>query len=165
MRVLYLTNVTIHVLAAMLWLGGMFFLGAVGAPALRSIEPAALRQRLFQELGIRFRRVGWWAIGILILTGTINLHLRGWLRWDGVLGSSRFWATAAGHALTLKLLAVAAMLVVSAIHDFVLGPRAGRATPGSPLALTFRSRAALIARLNAMLGILVVIAAVWLART
>jgi putative copper export protein len=35
----YYINVTIHVLAAMLWLGGMFFLGAVGAPVLRTIEP------------------------------------------------------------------------------------------------------------------------------
>ena len=39
MSALYYINVTIHVLAAMLWLGGMFFLGAVGAPVLRAIEP------------------------------------------------------------------------------------------------------------------------------
>jgi uncharacterized membrane protein len=54
----YYLNVTIHVLAAMLWLGGMFFLGVVGAPVLRAIDPPPLRQRLFQELGTRFRRVG-----------------------------------------------------------------------------------------------------------
>lgn len=164
MRALYLTNVTIHVLAAMLWLGGMLFLGVVGAPALRAVEPAALRQRLFQELGLRFRVVGWWAIGILIVTGTLNLYFRGWLHWTDVLGSPRFWATAAGHALALKLLAVSAMLVVSSIHDFVLGPRAGRATPGSPLAISLRGRAARLARLNALLGVLAVVAAVWLAR-
>jgi uncharacterized membrane protein len=37
MPALYYVNVTIHVLAAMLWLGGMFFLGVVGAPVLRAI--------------------------------------------------------------------------------------------------------------------------------
>src|SRR5690554_4486628 len=48
---LYHLNVTLHVLAALLWLGGMFFLAVVGAPVLRKVEPAALRARLFQELG------------------------------------------------------------------------------------------------------------------
>lgn len=164
MRELYLANVAIHVLAAMLWLGGMFFLGVVGAPALRGVEPPALRQRLFQQLGIRFRLAGWWAIGTLLLTGVINLYFRGWLHWDGGLGSARFWATTAGHALAFKLLAVTAMLLVSGIHDFVLGPRAGRAVPGSPGAVSLRTHAAHLARLNAVLGVVVVVAAVWLAR-
>lgn len=164
MPALYYVNVTVHVLAAMLWLGGMFFLGVVGAPVLRAIEPPALRQKLFQQLGLRFRATGWWAIGVLVATGVVNLHYRGWLRWDGALGSAVFWRTAAGHALAMKLVAVTAMLIVSAVHDFVLGPRAGRAQPGSPRAAALRRRAALLARLNALLGVLVVVAAVRLAR-
>ncbi|HEU4643391.1 MAG TPA: DUF4149 domain-containing protein [Gemmatimonadaceae bacterium] len=161
---LYYLNVTVHVLAAMLWLGGMFFLGVVGAPVLRDIDPPALRQKLFQRLGLRFRSAGWWAIGVLVVTGVINLHYRGWLRWDGVLGSAAFWETSTGHALAAKLSAVAAMITVSAVHDFVLGPRAGRAQPGSPGAVALRRRAALLARVNALLGVLVVVAAVRLAR-
>ena len=164
MSALYYTNVTVHVLAAMLWLGGMFFLGAVGAPVLRAIEPPALRQKLFQQLGLRARAVGWWAIGVLLVTGTINLHYRGWLHWSGVLGSADFWRTSTGHVLALKLAAVAAMLLVSAIHDFVLGPMAGRAQAGSPAALAHRRRAAVLARVNALVGVLVVVAAVRLAR-
>jgi hypothetical protein len=39
---LYYATVTAHLLAALLWLGGMFFLAIVGAPVLRSVEPAAL---------------------------------------------------------------------------------------------------------------------------
>jgi uncharacterized membrane protein len=161
---LYHLNVTIHVLAAMLWLGGMFFLGVVGAPVLRAIEPPPLRQRLFQELGMRFRKVGWWSIAVLVVTGIINLHYRGWLRWSGVLGSAGFWQTNAGRALAAKLLAVTLMLTVSAIHDFVHGPRAGRASIGSPEAIALRQRAAVYARINAVLGVLLVIAAVRLAR-
>lgn len=163
MRALYLANVTVHILAAMFWLGGMLFLGVVGAPTLRAVEPAELRQRLFHQLGVRFRGAGWWAIAILLATGTLNLYFRGWLRAD-VLGSADFWTTPVGHALAFKLLAVAAMLLVSSIHDFVLGPRASRAAPGSPAAISLRSRAARLARLNAMLGVLVVVAAVMLAR-
>jgi uncharacterized membrane protein len=164
MSALYYVNVTIHVLAAMLWLGGMFFLGIVGAPVLRSIEPPPLRQRLFQELGSRFRRVGWIAIAVLVTTGIVNLYFRGWLHWSGVLGSGHFWSSAVGHALAAKLVAVMLMISISAIHDFIHGPRAGRAPPGSPAAVAFRKQAALLARMNALLGVILVIAAVRLAR-
>ena len=164
MPALYYVNVTIHVLAAMLWLGGMFFLALVGAPVLRAVEPPALRQQLFQQLGLRFRAAGWWAIGTLIVTGTINLYYRGWLHWDGVLGAAAFWRTGVGHALAWKLAAVAAMVTVSAVHDFVLGPRAGRLRPGTPEAIAYRQRAARLARLNGLLGVVLVVAAVRLAR-
>ena len=159
----YYTNVTIHVLAAMLWLGGMFFLAVVGAPVLRAVEPPALRQQLCRQLGLRARTVGWWAIGVLVITGVINLHYRGWLRWD-VLGSPVFWRTAVGIALAVKLGSVATMLIVSAVHDFILGPRAGRAPSGTPRALALRRRAALLARASALIGVVLVIAAARLAR-
>lgn len=164
MSTLYYINVTIHVLAAMLWLGGMFFLGVVGAPILRAVEPPALRQRLFQQLGTRARSLGWWAITILLFTGVLNLYFRGWLHWSGVLASPAFWRTGTGTALAVKLAAVTVMVVVSAVHDFVLGPMPGRLTAGSPEALAFRRRAALLARANALIGIIIVIAAVRLAR-
>jgi uncharacterized membrane protein len=164
MPAFYYVNVTVHVMAAMLWLGGMFFLGVVGGPVLRTVEPAALRQQLFQQLGLRFRSVGWWAIGVLVVTGAGNLQYRGWLHWEGVLASAAFWRSALGFALALKLGAVTVMLVVEAIHDFALGPMAGAAQPGSTRALALRRRAALLARVNALLGVVVVIAAVRLAR-
>lgn len=164
MPLLYYVNVTIHVLAAMLWLGGMFFLGVVGAPALRAVEPAVLRQRLFQQLGVRFRSVGWIAITVLVLTGLVNLHYRGWLHWDSVLASPAFWKTSVGTALAIKLLSVTVMIVVSAVHDFVLGPLAGRMQAGTPQAIAFRKRAAWLARINALLGVVVVVAAVRLPR-
>jgi uncharacterized membrane protein len=161
----YYTVVALHILAALLWLGGMFFLGVVGAPVLRTVEPAALRQQLFQQLGLRFRSVGWVAIAILVATGLLLLHLRGMLRWAGVLGEAAFWSSAFGHALAAKLVAVAAMISVSFFHDFVIGPAAGRAIPGSPQAVALRRRAALYARANALIGIIVVLAAVRLARS
>ena len=159
----YFANVTVHVLAALLWLGGMFFLAAVGAPVLRAVEPPALRAQLFARLGERFRTVGWWTIAVLIVTGTLNLHFRGMLRAD-VLGWAGFWSTPFGAALVWKLGAVTAMVMVSALHDFVLGPAASRLAAGSTAAVTARRRAAWLARINALLGIIVVLAAVRLAR-
>jgi putative copper resistance protein D len=161
---LYYANITIHVLAAMLWLGGMFFLGVVGAPLLRAIEPPELRQRLFQLIGERFRAVGWWAIAVLVVTGLVNLRYRGWLHWDGVLGARAFWHTGSGHSLAAKLVAVTLMIAIAAVHDFIQGPRAARAAPGSAEAIALRHRAALLARINAIVGVLLVTAAVRLAR-
>jgi len=160
----YYLLVTVHVLAALLWLGGMFFLGLVGAPVLRAVEPPALRQRLFHQLGLRFRAVGWSAIAVLVVTGVALLHARGLLRWSGVFGSAAFWGTGLGVALAAKLAAVTVMVVVSLVHDFFLGPAAGRAGPDSAEAIRLRRRAALLARVNALLGLLLVAAAVRLAR-
>lgn len=161
---MYLTLVTIHVLAALFWLGGMFFLAVIGAPLLRTVEPPEQRQRLFREMGLRFRSAGWIAIAILVLTGIANLYYRGWLQWDNVWASSAFWHSGVGHSLACKLIAVTTMIVVSAIHDFILGPAAGRQKPGSPGAISLRRHAAHLARANAVLGIIIVIAAVRLAR-
>lgn len=161
---LYLTSVTLHVLAALFWLGGMFFLALVGAPVLRHVEPAELRARLFDQLGRRFRTAGWIAIAVLLVTGVVNLQVRGFLTW-AVLGHAAFWRTAFGTALAIKLVAVAVMLALQAIHDFVHGPRSARAAPLSPEALALRRQAALLARLNALVALVVVVAAVRLPRT
>lgn len=159
----YFLNVTLHVLAALLWLGGMFFFAIVGAPVLRHVEPPALRADLFRRLGEQFRRVGWWAIGILVVTGIINLYYRGLLTAE-VWSSTAFWGTRMGTALAWKLGSVTMMIGFSAFHDFVSGPAASRLEPGSPEALRARRSAAKLARLNALVGLIVVIAAVRLAR-
>jgi uncharacterized membrane protein len=160
---LYLASVTIHLLAAMLWLGGTFFLAAVGAPVLRRVEPPALRADLFRRLGARFRVVGWFAIGILLATGVLNLSLRGLLDAD-MLTDAAFWGGPYGRILGWKLALVAAMTSLSAVHDFVLGPRASRLAPDSPEALAARRRAAWLARINAALGVALVAVAVRLVR-
>lgn len=158
----YYINVTLHLFAALLWLGGMFFLAAVGAPVLRRVEPPELRAALFRRLGEQFRGVGWACIAVLLVTGVLNLHFRGMLTTR--LLEAQFWGTRYGTALAWKLGAVAAMLVVQAIHDFRTGPAASRLEPGSPAMLRARRHAALLARLSAVFGIVLVIAAVRLAR-
>ena len=159
----YHLSVTVHLLAALLWLGGMFFLAVVGAPVLRRVEPPELRATLFQRLGERFRLVGWGAIGVLLVTGTLNLHYRGMLSAE-LWADPVFRASPLGHALGWKIAAVVTMLVVSITHDFLLGPAASRLDPGSQAAATARRWAAWLARANAIVGIVVVVAAVRLAR-
>lgn len=159
----YYLSVSVHVLAALLWLGGMFFLAVVGAPVLRKLDSPPLRARLFRALGTRFRTVGWISIGVLVLTGFINLHYRGLLDAE-LLADPAFWVSPYGTALSWKLGAVTAMILTSALHDFWLGPAAKDAGSGAPRAEKMRRASTWVARINALLGVVVVLAAVRLAR-
>ncbi len=128
----------LHVLAAATWLGGMLFIALVLVPVTRRLEDPRLRTRLVHELGLRFRAVGWIAIGVLVATGLVNL----WL-FPFLLDSPRFhW----------KLGLVILALVLSAFHDFVLGPRAG--APGAHPAT--RVRASWLARINVLVVLAIV---------
>lgn len=98
MPALYHVSVTLHLLAALLWLGGTFFLAAVGAPVLRKVEPPELRAELFRKIGVQFRLVGWVSMVVLVVTGIANLYYRGLLR-GSVLGDPRFWSSRFGQAL------------------------------------------------------------------
>ena len=56
---MYLASVTLHVLAAIFWLGGRFFPGIVGAPALAGLD-TDLQRRLFKEIGMRSGEPAGW---------------------------------------------------------------------------------------------------------
>jgi uncharacterized membrane protein len=129
----------LHLMAAITWIGGMLFIALVLVPVARRLSDPTLRGRLLQETGRRFRTVGWVALGLLLASGLANLWVRPYL-----LGAPRFhW----------KLALVALALVLSAAHDFVLGPRAGR--PGADPSL--RVRASWVARLNVLVVLVVVL--------
>ena len=162
MSTAYHLTVFLHVLAALVWLGGMLAL-ALLAPVLRDVGDDAVRQRLFHRLGERFRAVGWACIAVLVTTGVLQLRMRGW--WGmTVWGAGAFWAGPLGRALAWKLGTVAVILSVQAVHDFWLGPRAGRVPAGTPEARALRLRAARLARVNAVVGLVLVWFAVALAR-
>lgn len=164
MHALYLIAVWLHILAATAWIGGMFFLVLVVVPWLRRGGRVAAGAFL-RETGERFRTVGWACFGILLVTGTFNLWVRG-VRLanftdDAWLGSSF------GRAVLLKLGIFALVLGLSAVHDFMVGPRAARTIerdPGSSEAEHLRRRASMLGRLNALLSLVLVAIAVVLVR-
>ena len=159
---MYLASVTLHLLAAISWLGGMFFLGIVAAPALAGLD-TDLRRRLFKEIGLRFRGPGWVAIALLLVTGIVNLHFKGLLA-PALHGGRDFWLTPIGQTLAWKLGLVLAMVTIGAVHDFWLGPPSGEFDAGSKEHLRVRALVARLGRLNGVLGILVVYFAVPLIR-
>ncbi|MDR7447343.1 MAG: DUF4149 domain-containing protein, partial [Armatimonadota bacterium] len=116
---MYHLSVFLHVLSAVVWVGGMLFLALVAVPVLRGL-PDRPRADLVARMGERFRPVAWTCIVVLLVTGILNLAYRG-VSWESV-ATGRLWQSPFGHVLAWKLVLVAAMVVLSAWHDFLLGP-------------------------------------------
>jgi len=161
---LYLLSVWIHILAAMAWIGGMFFLVLVVVPWLRAGD-RAIAGAFLRETGERFRSVGWTCFAILAVTGTFNLYARGVRLGD--LVRPEWLASPFGRSVLSKLGLFALVLAVSAVHDFSVGPRASVAIqrdPASPEAERLRRQASLMGRGNALLALALVAVAVTLVR-
>jgi copper resistance protein D len=166
----YQLSVFLHILSAVIWIGGMFFLALVLVPTSRGLPPAE-RARLFGEVGRRFRAVGWGCIVVLLLTGVVNMAYRG-VTWQNLF-TVELWSSPFGTTLALKLGVVVVMLGLSVYHDFVIGPRSVRILSTEPSVLTpdlfteaqrLRRRASLVGRLEAILALLVLALAVMLVR-
>ena len=106
--------VWLHLLAAIAWIGGMLFLSVVLVPVLRCEPFASQKAVLFRAIARRFRSVVWSAITILLFTGPLLLHQRGIPITD-----PSAWPT----VLSAKVGLVALLLLLTLIHDFILGPR------------------------------------------
>ncbi len=148
---MYLTLVTLHVLGAVVWIGGMLFLGLVLTPILRRF-PAPERAALLSAVGRRFLKIAWTTLAVLLVTGPILWSLRA------------FQIT---PALGLKLILVVVILYLSILHDFSLGPRLiahlehGRQGDET---LRRRRRVAFLARLTTLLAVVVLILGVAVSR-
>ncbi|MCC7372215.1 MAG: DUF4149 domain-containing protein [Chloroflexi bacterium] len=162
--VLYQLSVFLHILSAIIWIGGMFFLALVVVPVTRPL-PQQQRAMLFGAVGRRFRTVGWVCIGLLLVTGTINAVYRG-VSWSNLF-SSELWGSPFGTTLALKLGVVALMLALSFYHDFVMGPHSVRVAEagGAPAeSERLRKTASMLGRLEAILALVVVALAIMLVR-
>lgn len=162
---LSLLSVWLHILAATIWIGGMAALGLLLVPLLRRERFQDVATPLLHELALRFRWIGWGALGVLIVTGLINARARGvpWSAWV----NPDFWGTAWGQALGWKLAFVGLVLVVSAVHDFHFGPKAIRLlqeAPDSPEAERMRWWSSWLGRLTLLLSLIILWFAILLPR-
>ncbi|WP_060482780.1 CopD family protein [Pseudomonas sp. NBRC 111119] len=67
---------TLHVLAALIWVGGMFFAWLVLRPATVAALEGPARLRLWVEVFRRFFGWVWVAVVVLAITGVGMLHMR-----------------------------------------------------------------------------------------
>jgi putative copper resistance protein D len=142
----------LHILSAITWIGGMIFLSAALVPYARTLDPAS-RSRIIAGAGRRFRTVSWIAIALLFLTGFANL---GFLGLTSQLGS--YLTSPVGQPLLWKLILVALMILLSLVHDVIIGPRATQ----DPQNMSLRRASSWIGRVNLLLGLVVLYLALWI---
>lgn len=140
----------VHITAAMFWIGGMLFFVLVFIPSLQEDLSNTQKTALISRVGKRFRKSGWIALGVLFGSGLLSLYHRG-------LSLSDY-----GRPLWIKLSLVFLMVSLSFLHDVVLGPKSIRIsqTTTGPHRLQIIVR--WMARFNLIVGLLVVLAAVYL---
>ena len=134
--------VAVHLLAAAVWVGGTVALVFVAVPVVARLEGEA-RASALKLLGTRWRPIGYGALGAAVVTGLL-------LADDDLDGASAGF----GVVLGVKMGAVALMIGLSLLHDFVLGPRlAAQVRAGQPP--TERPRLVLVGRIAFVLTIAV----------
>jgi putative copper export protein len=153
-------NVWLHILAAVIWIGGMLFLSLIAVPVLRRIEAPLVRRDLFRAMAQRFRGLVWICIAILILTGIVNV-----LYYGNTTAGSPYMTV-----LHIKLGLVVFLVVMGLLHDFVIGPRAAHALsrdglPPTGTDLLMVELAPWIGRFNLLLGIVILMLAAALTRS
>jgi putative copper resistance protein D len=161
----YTLCVWVHVIAATAWVGSMIFFAVVVVPVLRRPDLRATAPALIRSMGARFRALGWVSLGVLVVTGVLQLGFRGIGLAD--FAKPEFRASAFGRALDYKLALVALVLLVSLAHDALSGKRAleiMEREPGSARALRTRRAASWIGRATMLLSLAVLYFAVALVR-
>ena len=165
MHGLYLLSVWLHIMAAVVWVGGTIFLVIVLVPAIRRPEFSGIASALIRFTALRFRWVGWVCFCILMITGVLNLIARG-VGFEE-LREAAFWQGSFGRTLAIKLIFFVAILSISAFHDFYLGPRAAAAWEerrDSPDTLRLRRQAVQLGWLNLLLALAVILLGIMLVR-
>lgn len=151
----------VHLLAAVAWIGGMLFLSLVLVPVFRRQGMVHQPGGLFRTIAVRFRVVVWVSVAILVPTGALLLSQR----TESLLDPSG-WPLIA----RLKVLLVAILISLTAIHDFWLGPRLGRlvrssAQSGNLANSRLQPLLPWVARLGLLLSLGILLVAVALARS
>jgi copper transport protein len=143
----------LHLAAGGFWVGGLFHL-ALAAPAALSRLGGAERGPAVGRVITRFTRMAVPSVVVVSLAGLYSswIHL-------GSLGA--LWGTPYGRTLLVKLLLVAAMLLLGAVNGFRYGPRAGRLAGGDDEGARGAVERGFLrsVRLEAALGVLVLLAA------
>lgn len=141
----------LHLMAAVVWIGGMVFIAGVLNPLLRERLAPEIRLPLLREAGRRFLWVEWGAFAVLLATGLWKLSQRG--PWSQAFDGD--W----GNVLAVKLSLVAFAAVLSVLHSLVWGPRLASVAPGSTDHARLTRRLVIGSRVGIVLALAVVFCA------
>ncbi|MFQ5780797.1 MAG: DUF4149 domain-containing protein [Nitrospiria bacterium] len=142
----------VHIIAAMFWIGGMLFFASVLIPSIQTGLSDAQKTALISRIGKRFRTGGWIALATLFFTGLLGLYHKG-------LSLQEY-----GRPFWIKLFLVFLMVLLSLLHDVVLGPKSIRISRSTTGPHRLQKIVKWMARFNLIVGLFIVLAAVYMAR-
>ena len=156
----------LHLLATVVWIGGLASLSLFVLPAARRSLTAQQYAGFLGALKVRLQQVGWFSLMILIFTGLFQMISHP--NYEGLLAIGAPWAV----AILVKHLAVGVMIVLSAYVTWGLTPALqrlallqshGKEIPAAE-AEKLQRREALLLNLNLIISI-IILALTALART
>ena len=109
----------LHVVAVLTWVGGLAYQVVVVAPLAGKGTTSSASLRIGLACEARFRAVMWPAVGVALFTGLVNvMNVWNSLRQIGASLPDSFV-----RLLVVKLLLVAAMVLLQAAQQFLVYPR------------------------------------------
>jgi putative copper export protein len=109
MNTWYHISVWLHIIGVSFWIGGMLFLPMVLLPSIKNHPD---RRNLLMAPGLKFRFAGYIVLALLLVTGILNMYLRGIdVSWK-FLVISRY-----GKLVITKIILFLLILAVSLVHD------------------------------------------------
>ena len=161
MEIFWLLIRWIHVMAAVTWIGGNLTLAMIIVPYFRQNLPPVKRIQLLTQIGKRFEPVVWGCVLILFFTGIANV-------FESLGLSSGIEVNAYMRTLLIKLLLFIILLILTAMHSFVLGPKLSKAIEGLDEELdalpthvdSIRKRLSIVSSVMGVVSLLVLLAAV-----
>lgn len=141
----------IHILSTAVWIGGAFFVHFILQPAMKEIDP----QQSGKLMGIvskRFSLTAWISILLLVLTGLIKTPTGMLFNTDSDFGVY----------LLIKHLLIVLVIAVGLVIAFYIVPQLRKNTPKpgeipSSEFLTSQKRLGILAKINLVLGILIIV--------
>jgi uncharacterized membrane protein len=116
----YRLSIVLHVLAAVLWFGHMFFWSIVIGPIFKRFTPPETGHML-RQCSESYGGLGWPCLFVLLTTGTALLSYRG-VTLAQVM-SGEFFLSPSGRILRVKFFLVACMILYQAVIGHRRAPR------------------------------------------
>lgn len=165
MEILWLFIRWIHVMAAVVWIGGNLVLAMVIVPYFRQNLLPVKRIQLLTQIGKRFEPIVWGCVGILFFTGMGNIFNS----IDFTSGSTMIGPFM--RILSIKVILFVVLLILTGVHSFVYGPKLSAAIEGLDEGLeqlpsdvdSIRKKLSIVSSLMGVFSLLILLAAVALA--
>ncbi len=111
----------LHMLATVVWIGGLTSLALLVVPAARRSLPAQEYSALLVQVQSRLQPVGWFSLAVLGVTGMFQMSASP--SYEGFLAVTSGWAT----AILIKHLVIGLMVGTSGLMTWVILPGLRRA--------------------------------------